>query len=119
MNNSILPKGVTRYCLKDMIGGWFIGSFIPTAWSTTDVEVAVQTFDAGYQGQDHHHLIATEITLLLSGRARMADVELNPGDILTLQPGTPSTFEALEACTTVVVKHPGVLNDKYTNNGKN
>ncbi|WP_189388913.1 hypothetical protein [Buttiauxella sp. B2] len=99
--------------LDAMTGGWFVGGFTPAAYTTTAVEVAVQHFPAGYCGAAHHHRQANEVTLLLSGRARMAGMLLVAGDILTLSPGVSSTFEALEACVTVVVKHPSVPNDKY------
>ncbi|QKN79875.1 hypothetical protein A8O29_000130 (plasmid) [Scandinavium goeteborgense] len=99
--------------LEAMTGGWFVGAFSPAAYGTSDVEVAVQSFAAGYVGAVHHHKVATEITLLISGRALMAGELLVAGDILTLLPGVASSFEALEDCTTVVVKHPGALNDKY------
>lgn len=108
-----LPKGITRSRLSDMTGGWLVGAFAPAAYNTADVEVAVQHFPAGYRGAAHHHKVATEVTVLLSGRAKMAGVWLAAGDILTLAPGVSSEFEALEDCTTVVVKHPGALNDKY------
>lgn len=107
------PAAVRRSCLSEMKGGWFVGAFVPSACYTADVEVAVQNFPAGYQGGVHHHKIATEVTLLLAGVARMAGEIMMPGDIVTLAPGTASAFEALTACTTVVVKHPGALNDKY------
>ncbi|MES3576144.1 hypothetical protein [Enterobacter cloacae] len=109
-----VPEGVVRHYLSNMIGGWFVGAFTPAALSIPDVEVAVQHFPAGYRGEAHHHQVATEVTLLISGRARMANCALVAGDILTLLPGTSSYFEALEDCVTVVVKHPGVLNDKYS-----
>ncbi|MHA6679788.1 cupin domain-containing protein [Enterobacter cloacae] len=104
---------ITKYNIKDMVGGWFVGAFSPAAFNTPDVEVAVQRFSAGQRGKLHHHKIATEVTLLLSGRARMAGHILEAGDIITLSPGVSSSFEALEDCVTVVVKHPGALNDKY------
>jgi len=106
-------RGITRNHLDNMTGGWFVGAFSPAAYSTADVEVAVQHFPAGYKGELHIHHKATEITVLLSGRACMAGELLLPGDILTLAPGTASAFAALEDCMTVVVKHPGVLNDKF------
>ncbi len=106
-------KGLTRHRLDKMTGGWFVGAFSPAAHTTADVEVAVQVFPAGYRGLPHVHRQATEITLLLSGRANMAGELLLPGDILTLAPGTEAAFVALEDCMTVVVKHPGVLNDKF------
>lgn len=108
-----LSEGIKRDQLSDMKGGWFVGAFSPAAFTTTEVEVAVQHFPAGYCAEWHHHKIATEVTLLLSGRACMAGIELKSGDILTLSPGTSSSFYALETCTTVVVKLPGALNDKY------
>lgn len=114
MKSNTLPAGVTLAHLTEMSGGWFIGNFTPVAHRTPDVEVAVQHFPAGYHGIPHYHRVATETTLLLSGRAEMAGVLLTPGDILTLAPGTVSEFHALEDCITVVIKHPGALNDKFT-----
>lgn len=102
-----------KYNLREMKGGWFVGAFSPAAYFTRDTEVAVQTFPAGYCGPLHHHKVATETTLLLSGKAKMAGHILEGGDILVLPPCVSSSFEALEDCVTVVVKHPGALNDKY------
>ncbi|MFP3524596.1 cupin domain-containing protein [Pantoea sp. SIMBA_072] len=111
-------QAVRRSRLTDMTGGWFIGDFFPAAYRTPDTEVAVQRFPAGYCGAPHHHRVATEVTLLLTGEANMAGEHLTAGDILTLSPGTSSAFEALTDCVTVVVKHPGVLNDKYPDETK-
>lgn len=113
LKKKIPPSGAALHRLTEMTGGWFIGAFFPAAYATHDVAVAVQRFPAGYRGDAHHHKVATEVTLLLSGRARMAGCELFPGDILTLAPGTSCRFEALDDCVAVVVKHPGALNDKY------
>lgn len=115
MNTPALPAGVSLTRIDAMTGGWFVGGFTPAAYQTTDAEVAVQYFPAGYRGEAHYHRIATEVTLLLAGQAEMAGVRLRPGDIITLSPGTSAAFYALEACVTVVVKHPGALNDKYVN----
>ncbi|WP_256971562.1 cupin domain-containing protein [Enterobacter sp. J49] len=104
---------IKQFKLKDMAGGWFVGDFAPAALDTSAVEVAVQHFKAGEHSTAHHHKIATEVTLLLSGLAVMAGRTLEPGDIVTLPPGVSSSFEAISDCVTVVVKHPGVLNDKY------
>ena len=99
--------------LDDMVGGWFVGAFTPTALHSDAAEVAVKHYAAGTVEAAHEHRIATEVTLLLSGRARMCDREVVAGDILVLPPGTVTGFEALEDCTTVVVKTPSVLGDKY------
>jgi hypothetical protein len=99
--------------LSDFVRGWFVGGFKPTLYSTTDVEVAVQRFNKGDTEQAHCHKIATEITVIVSGRARMNDTILAEGDIMTTPPGEYTEFEALEDTVTTVVKLPGALNDKY------
>lgn len=102
-----------RSNLDDMIGGWFIGDFSPSVLSTADFEVAVKRYAAGDREQFHHHRIATEITVLISGRARMRDTELSAGDIVILEAGESSDFEAFTEVTLVAVKHPGARDDKY------
>ncbi|EHZ0010083.1 TPA: hypothetical protein ACNB0W_002079 [Escherichia coli] len=99
--------------LDDMVRGWFVGGFEPTLFKTTDVEVAVQKFKAGDKEAAHCHKIATEITVIVSGRARMAGKEVKSGDIVKIAPGEFTDFEALEDTVTTVVKLPGALNDKY------
>lgn len=96
-----------------MKGGWFVGGFAPTAHRTTDCEVAVKTYQAGAFEAAHFHKVATETTLVLSGRARMGGTELSDGDIIVLAPGDITSFEALTDVITVVVKTPGALDDKY------
>ncbi len=99
--------------LEDMVKGWFVGGFKPTAFSTQACEVAVKRYTAGEREAAHVHRVATEITLVLSGRVRMAGREWGEGDIVVLAPGEPSDFEALTDAVNVVVKTPGALNDKY------
>ena len=60
------------------------------------------------------HRIATEVTLVAYGRIAMNDCEYAEGDVVVLSPGEASTFRALEASATVVVKMPSVVGDKYT-----
>ena len=38
---------------------------------------------------------------------------LKRGDIVKINPGVSTNFEALTDVTTVVVKYPGTINDKY------
>ena len=61
----------------------------------------------------HFHKVATEITVVVSGRVRMAGREFADGDIVTLEPGFATNFEAMTDAITVVVKHPGAPDDKY------
>jgi hypothetical protein len=103
--------------LERMVKGWFVGDFEPTLYRTRDVEVAVKRYEAGDHEALHHHAIATELTAVVSGSARMAGCELGPGDIVVLEPGDVSDFTALTDVTTVAVKIPGVPNDKYVHDG--
>lgn len=99
--------------LNDMIKGWFVGAFAPTALNTDACEVAVKYYKAGDKEAAHYHKIATEVTLVLSGQVRIAGKEWQTGDIVVLEPGEITDFEALTDATNVVVKTPGILDDKY------
>lgn len=99
--------------IEDFVRGWFVGGFEPTLYKTTDVEVAIQKFKKGDKEASHCHKIATEITVIVQGKALMKDMVLNEGDIVKIYPGEYTDFEALEDTTTAVIKLPGALNDKY------
>lgn len=99
--------------LSDMTGGWMVGAFEPHGLQTPDCEVACKHYAAGDREMPHVHLVATELTLVVSGEVRMAGLVLAAGDILVLDPGEAAGFEAITAATTVVVKLPSVAGDKY------
>jgi quercetin dioxygenase-like cupin family protein len=102
-----------RHKLDDFTRGWFVGNFSPTLIPTEAVEVAVQRYQAGAHEPRHVHRIATELTLVVAGRARMNGEEIQAGEIIRLPPGTAADFEAVTEVTTVVVKVPCVKGDKY------
>lgn len=104
---------MTHTELSGMVKGWFVGGFTPTAFKTDACEVAVKRYAAGEREAAHFHKVATEITLVLSGRVRMAGREWGEGDIVVLAPGEATDFEALTDAVNVVVKTPGAGNDKY------
>ena len=100
--------------LDDMIKGWFIGNFEPSLCKTNDVEVAVKKYNKGDYEEKHYHKIATEYTLIISGRVKMNNKEYKEGDIIIMEPYETTDFECLEDNTiNVVVKLPGANNDKY------
>ena len=100
--------------LEDMIKGWFVGNFDPTLFRTNDVEVAVKSYNKGDYEARHYHKIATELTVIISGRVRMNGVDYGKGDIIVMEPNEATDFECLEDNTqNVVVKIPGANNDKY------
>ncbi|OCG12917.1 hypothetical protein A9G09_09110 [Gilliamella sp. wkB292] len=103
--------------LNDMVKGWFIGNFEPSLCKTNDVEVAVKTYKKGDREDKHYHKIATEYTVIISGRVKMNNTEYVAGDIIVMEPNEATDFECLEDDTmNVVVKLPGANNDKYLSN---
>jgi hypothetical protein len=93
--------------LEDMVNGWLVGDFEPTCCRTAACEVACKHYEAGATEAAHVHRVATEITLIASGRVSMN------GRTFVLEPGEATDFRALEKTTTVVVKLPSVAGDKY------
>lgn len=105
--------------LEDMFKGWFVGNFDPTLIKTNDVEVAVKVYKKGDCEVEHYHKIATEITVIVSGRIKMNNVEYSKGDIIVIEPNETTDFEALEDTVNAVVKFPGASNDKYLKESNN
>jgi quercetin dioxygenase-like cupin family protein len=99
--------------LEDMTGGWFVGNFAPACIQTEQVEVACKHYKKGDKEPKHVHRIAQEITLIVSGKVRMDGRVFITGDIVLLEPGEPTDFEALEDTINMVVKMPSVKGDKY------
>lgn len=100
--------------INEMVKGWFIGNFEPSLLKTNDVEVAVKKYKKGDYEDSHYHKIATEFTVIISGRVKMNGIEYKAGDIVVMEPNESTDFEALEDNTVnVVVKIPGANNDKF------
>lgn len=99
--------------LDDMTNGWFVGNFAPSLFVTNDCEVAVKRYKAGQFEEKHFHKIATEITVIISGVVCMNGVKYEAGDIIIEEPGDITDFKAITDAVNVVVKLPGVNNDKY------
>jgi hypothetical protein len=102
-----------KYQLNQMTKGWFVGDFSPTIIKTQAVEVGVKEYRKNDYEATHHHKVATEITVIVSGKVRMNGELYSAGDIIVIEPGEAADFEVLEDVTTVVVKYPGAQNDKY------
>lgn len=99
--------------LSDMKGGWFIGNFEPSLYRTNDCEVAVKSYHKGDKEAAHYHKIATEYTIVICGKIKMFNTIFEEGDIVIVEPGDVTSFEALEEAKNLVVKIPGANNDKY------
>jgi hypothetical protein len=102
-----------KHKISDFFRGWIVGDFEPTMIKNSDIEVAVQNYVSGTIEPQHVHKIAREITVIVSGKARMGGEIYIKGDIIDISPGQSTSFEALEDTTTVVIKTPSLPNDKY------
>ena len=100
--------------IEEMTKGWFIGNFEQSLLKTNAVEEALKKYKKGDYEKAHYHKIATEFTVIVSGRVRMNGKEYIEGDIIVIEPNDSTDFEALEDNTVnVVVKIPGANDDKY------
>lgn len=106
---------MTVYKLSDMKGGWFAGNFEPSVLKTENVEIAVKYYKQGDAEKWHYHKIATELTVIVSGKVKMNDKIFSQGDVVVMAPNEGTDFEVLEDAITTVVKIPGALNDKFFN----
>ena len=102
-----------RHRLDRFTKGWFVGDFTPTLQATRDVEVAVKYYRAGEAEAAHYHKIAREFTVVVSGSIRMSGRDFHAGDIVVIEPGEATDFQAVTDAVTTVVKIPGAPNDKY------
>lgn len=99
--------------LNDMKGGWYVGNFLPTCFKTSGCEVACKHYKKGDVEDAHIHKIATELTLIVKGSAKINGTTYESGDIIVLEPGDAAGFHALKDTITVAVKVPSIPGDKY------
>lgn len=102
-----------KYSLEDMVGGWFVGDFEPSVIRSKNFEVAVKPYKAGDEESRHHHRLADELTVIISGKVEMGGTVYSAGDIVHIAKCESTAFKALEDTVTVVVKTPSVIGDKY------
>jgi len=100
--------------LEDFTKGWLVGDFEPSLIRSKDIEVAVKVYKKHDSEQRHHHKIATEITIIASGKVMMNDACYGPGSIIRINPGEDTDFQVLtDEVVTMVIKTPSVTDDKY------
>lgn len=99
--------------IQDMVGGWFVGNFDPSAYKTDACEVSYKLHKKDETWDVHYHKIATEINYLVSGKMTINGEHLATGDVFVIYPNETAAPVFLEDCHIVCVKTPGVRNDKY------
>jgi quercetin dioxygenase-like cupin family protein len=103
-----------RYRIEDFTRGWLVGNFTPAILKSDDFEFMVRFYKKGEVDPKHVHIIAHEITVVVSGRHSISGTIVEPGDIVHLKPGIIMTrFECLEDGALAVIKTPSVKGDKY------
>lgn len=101
-----------KHRIENFKRGWIIGDFEPALKRSKDFEVAMKQYFQGDKEAPHVHRVATEYTLIGAGRFRMNGENLEPGDIVEIQPNQVADFECLESGVTFVVKTPSAPDDK-------
>jgi mannose-6-phosphate isomerase-like protein (cupin superfamily) len=99
--------------LESFLKGWFLGPFMPTLNSTSAFECAVKKYQAGDYEVRHYHAVATEYTVIATGRVRMNGEVYGADSIIEIKPGEATDFEALTDTITFVIKIPAISGDKY------
>ncbi len=102
-----------KYNIEKFKKGWFIGDFIPSLFQTNLFEAALKQYNKGQKEDKHYHKIATEFTLVVTGKIKINDVEVNANEVIKIEPNEWAEFEALEDSSTVVIKIPSLSTDKY------
>ncbi len=105
---------MNKYNLQNFTKWWLIGNFEPSLFKTEAFEVAVKSYKKWDKEDSHFHKVATEYTILNSGKFRMNEHIYTAGDIVEILPWESTDFECLEDWDTTVVKIPCVSWDKYT-----
>ncbi len=99
--------------LNDMVKGWFVGDFEPSVVRSDACEFAVKHYAAGDHEDTHHHRVAVEVTVIVSGDVRMMGRSWTSGDIIVVEPGEATDFTALTDVVCAVAKLPSTRGDKY------
>jgi hypothetical protein len=100
--------------VDDLIGGWFVGSFKETTYKTDAVEVAYKIHTAGETWEAHYHKLSDEINYLISGEMEINGTKLIAPVVFIIPKGEIAAPIFHTDVKLVVVKIPGIPNDKYT-----
>jgi len=101
------------HSVDDLVGGWFVGDFTPTAYKTNACEVSYKTHTAGEVWPTHYHKIGDEVNYLIEGRMEINGQQLQGPVIFVIPKGETAAPVFHTDVKLVVVKVPGAPNDKY------
>lgn len=95
-----------------MVGGWFIGDFVPSIIRTDQFEVCFKEYQAGDSEPAHFQRTAKELTLVTDGQVQIGQALLQKGQLILIEPGEIAGFFAITKASLVAVKWPSLPNDK-------
>jgi quercetin dioxygenase-like cupin family protein len=98
--------------IRDFKDGWFIGNFLPSIHQTKEFEVSFKHFKKEDREPKHFQKIASEITLVISGKIRLGDNFFEKGKIILIFPDEEAEFECIEECEVICIKFPSIPGDK-------
>ena len=101
------------YNISDMVRGWFVGDFVPSAYQTKNFEVGYLKHNKGENWEDHYHKECKEINLLVKGKMSVNNTEILPGNIFVLEEYEFSSTIFLDNCELVVIKTNSNPKDKF------
>lgn len=101
-----------RFHLADFKLGWVVGNFEPALIQSSEIELAVKHFKRGDVEPSHKQLVATEITIVITGEIRLGDSVYGANEIVKISPGIFADFESLTDSSLVCIKYPSLPNDK-------
>ena len=99
--------------INNYVRGWIFGMFEPSLLKTEEFEFSIKKYKTGDFELKHHHKIATEYTIIISGKVKFNGVEYGPDDIVIIEPNESTDFLCVEDAVSAVIKYPGAQNDKY------
>lgn len=102
-----------KFNLNDFTKGWIVGQFRPTIIDTGNCELAIKKYKAGDYEEAHHHKLAGEITVIVSGEVEMDGVKYSQDDIILIEKNENTDFKCLTDVITVVYKTGSYKGDKY------
>ena len=102
-----------RISLKQFKKGWIVGNFEPSLLKSEDIEIAIQSYQAGDEEQQHYHKLGTEISIVVLGSASFNGEVLNEEDGMVIYPKESNIFKAITDCKVLVIKYPSSKSDKY------
>lgn len=101
------------YSLTDFKGGWFIGNFEPSILKTSNFELGIHRYTAGFEGNPHYHTMSTEYNVIITGKVTIDDIELGPGGIFVYEPYDVSNCQFIEDTILVVARDSSNPKDKF------